>query len=85
MKGTMKMTNFQAFCRGFWSAWDFSQPFTQKQSLYPPEEKFDALRPAGARRRDRFGQVGHWQKVGGYLREAMAQYKSEHTSDVPKR
>ena len=34
----MKMANFEAFCRGFWSVWDFTRPFSEKPVLYKDEE-----------------------------------------------
>ena len=27
------MTNFEAFCNGFWSAWDFTRPFSERTPL----------------------------------------------------
>ena len=79
------MTNFQAFCKGFWSVWDFGRPFSQPPELFPFDEDIDVIRPAEGRRCERFGQNrGPWEKVGNYLREAMSQYENENHCNVPR-
>jgi hypothetical protein len=75
------MTNFQAFCKGFWSAWDFACPFSLKQDLFPPEEKFDIQVE-----RERLGlNRGYWVAVGDYLRGAMSNYENEVNGNVAKK
>ena len=64
----MKMTNFEAFCRGFWSVWDFTRPFSEKPVLYTDEE----LAAKYERLREELGlNESVWDSVGGYLRKAM--------------
>jgi hypothetical protein len=72
------MTKFQAFCRGFWSVCDPTIPFTQRQSMFLPNEKFDIRRE-----RERLGlDIGYWQTVGNHLYKAMSDYENKVNSDV---
>jgi hypothetical protein len=77
---TITMTKFQAFCRGFWSAWDFTRPFSEKPTPYQPGEEFD-IRKA----REALGlNVGCWEAVGNHLYKVIPRYENEVKSDVPE-
>jgi hypothetical protein len=67
------MTNFQAFCSGFWSAWDFSRPFSEKAVFHPNGKPFDRKQL-----REKLGfNENVWDRVGKNIRKAMSQYESE--------
>jgi hypothetical protein len=56
------MTNFQAFCRGFWSARDFTRSLSERQSIRPHSEMFDIQR---AQEQLSLNE-GYWESVGNY-------------------
>jgi hypothetical protein len=60
------MTNFQAFCEGFWSAWDFTRPFSEKPKMRRRVEKLEVQWEEGL---DLNKSV--WDSVGGYFNKAM--------------
>ena len=73
------MTNFQAFCRGFASAWDFTRPFSEKARFRSQLDDFD----------DQWVQyhnkdAGIWEAVGNYLYEAIDNYQRGFSGNVPK-
>ena len=73
------MTNFQAFCRGFASAWDFTRPFSEKASAGLPSEKVDFQ---WIQELDL--NVGYWEAVGNHLRKAISDYEKEISGNVSK-
>ena len=64
------MTKLQAFSRGFWSAWDFTRPFSERPAFRSQEEEqidYEELR-------EELGlNKSVWESVGGYLYKAMGQ------------
>ena len=73
------MTNFEAFCEGFWSAWDFTRPFSEKPRLRSQMEDFDEQWEY-----DPSVSVGIWETVGNYLYKAIDNYQREFSGNVPK-
>jgi len=64
------MTNFQAFCRGFWSAWDFSRPFSERPMFRSPQ----TIRSDHEKLREELGlNKSVWESVGEHLYKAMGQ------------
>jgi hypothetical protein len=71
----MDMTNFQAFCRGFWSAWDFSRPASERLEFRSQEE----MRIDYERLREELGlNKSVWESVGEHLYKAMGQDIDSH-------
>ena len=72
---SVAMTNFQAFCRGFWSAWDFSRPFTERPKFRSQEE----MRREHEELREELGlNKSVWESVGEHLYKAMGQDVDSH-------
>jgi len=73
------MANFQAFCSGFFSAWDFSRPFSEKVDFRTHYTDIEKLR-------DQVGlNEGVWDSVGKYLSNVMSTLDKEiecHVSDT---
>ena len=72
------MTNFQAFCRGFWSVFDFTRPFSEKpefRTCYTDVEKLQEQVSLNESVWDTVG--GYFGTVGGYLNNAMQQIGEE--------
>jgi hypothetical protein len=71
------MTKFQAFYTGFWSAWDFTRPFSERPILHVRNEMLDM------QLEQELGlNVGYWEEAGNYLREAMSCYEKEVNNNV---
>jgi hypothetical protein len=76
------MTNFQAFCEGFWSAWDFTRPFSEKPKLRSRKEveliDYEEFREELDLNKNVWESVGdHFGAVGGYLNKAMGTLDEE--------
>ena len=75
------MTNFAAFCEGFWSAWDFTRPFSERCEFRPQEEMRVDHEQLQKRLRlnenvwDSIG--GYFGAVGGYMNNAIAAIDEE--------
>ena len=64
------MTNFQAFCRGFWSAWDFSRPFSERPVFHASEKMWIDYEKL----REELGlNKSVWESVGEHLYKAIGQ------------
>jgi ABC-type dipeptide/oligopeptide/nickel transport system permease component len=69
------MTSFQAFCRGFCSAWDFTRPFSEYPEFHSQEE----VRIDREQLREKLGlNKSVWQSVGDYLYKAMGDDINNH-------
>jgi hypothetical protein len=73
------MTKFQAFCDGFWSAWDFTRPFSEKPRLRSLDEPLDFQWEQESEEK-----VSYWDVVGGYVSKAVSDYEKEMNCNVPK-
>ena len=74
----MKMTNFEAFCRGFWSVWDFTRPFSEKPEFRTCYTDVEKLREQVSLNEGIWDTVGgYFGTVGGYLNNAMQQIDKE--------
>jgi hypothetical protein len=69
------MTKFQAFCDGFWSAWDFTRPFDERPEFCSRKEfKFDY-----EQMREKLGlNKSVWESVGEHLYKAMGEDIDNH-------
>jgi len=68
------MTNFEAFCNGFWSAWDFTRPFSEK-AVFRTREEMDA---ECVQLWEKLGlNESVWDSVGGHLYKAMETMEKE--------
>ena len=75
-----KMTKSQAFWSGFWSAWDFSRPFSERLEIRAHE----AMRVDYEQLREEFGlNESVWDSVGKYLSNAMSTIDKELEHHVP--
>ena len=69
------MTNFQAFCRGFASAWDFTRPFSERPGFRSQERK----RVDREQLREKLGlNKSVWESVGEHLYKAMGKDIDSH-------
>ena len=73
------MRRYRAFSRGFWSAWDFTRPFSEKPRMRRRNEDTDMqwVQELGL-------NVGYWEEVGNYLYKAIETYQKELSGDVSK-
>jgi len=73
------MAKYQAFFRGFGSAWDFTRPFSEKPRMRRRNKELDMpwVQELGL-------NVGYWEEVGNYLYKAIENYESEIKGNVPK-
>ena len=68
------MTNFQAFCRGFASAWDFTRPFSEKTSFCMQSRTLEEIETKYEKRREELGlNKSVWEEVGDYICKAMGE------------
>ena len=83
-----KMTNFQAFCNGFWSAWDFTRPFSEKASAFPGEARVrtpEEIKAKYERLREELGlNKSAWEEVGDHMYKAISTFENEINNDDPK-
>ena len=75
------MTKFEVFCRGFWSAWDFTRPFSEPAGIYSREERLANYK----RLREELGlNKSVWESVGEHLYKAMGQDIDNYERQQPK-
>jgi len=67
------MTNYQAFCSGFWSAWDFTRPFSECPRIRYRGDEFDAQwsQELDANKSALESVGDYFGSVGGHLDRAM--------------
>jgi len=78
------MTRYQAFSRGFWSAWDFTRPFAEKPRLRRRNRELDMLTEFDMQWVKELGlNVGYWEEVGNYLTKAIENHQRELGGNTP--
>ena len=66
------MTNFEAFCNGFWSAWDFTRPFNERPTSRTQSHTREEIKAKYERMREELElNKSAWEEVGEYIYKAM--------------